>query len=106
MAKKSFKKDGGFGKSMYSSTRSTDPKKQKKISGKGFVRHTLMIKPEHLEELRDVAKLAKADMQEVLAAALTKYFAQNWPDDKKQKLRALREKEAQEVQDEKDNLLL
>jgi len=75
---------------------------KQKVSAKGFKRHTLMIKPEHLAELQEIARLAKADMQDVLAAALEKYFSSTWPDDKREKVRAIREKEAQE---KKESLL-
>ena len=104
---KSFKKTGGFGEKMYQGseakhTPATPTTRKQKVSAKGFKRHTLMIKPEHLAELQEIARLAKADMQDVLAAALEKYFAESWPDDKREKVRAIREKEAQE---KKESLL-
>lgn len=106
--KKDFKKTTGFVTGMYSGSKRLESDLEakrtgkQKVSEKGFIRRTLMIRPEHIEELRDVAKLAKADIQDVLAAALDKYFLENWPDEKREELRALREKEAQAI---KNNLL-
>jgi len=75
---------------------------KQKVSAKGFKRHTLMIKPEHLAELQEIARLAKADMQDVLATALENYFAERWPDEKKAELRKELEEEAKK---KKRNLL-
>lgn len=104
---KSFKKEPGFGTGMYQSseakhTPATPTTHKQKVSAKGFKRHTLMVKPEHLAELQEIARLAKADMQDVLAAALEKYFAESWPDDKKAELRKELEAEAKK---KKRNLL-
>lgn len=107
MAKKSFKKSGGYSTGMYQSsevkhTSTTPATRKQKVSAKGFKRHTFMVKPEHLEELQEIARLSKADMQDVLAAALEYYFAAKWPDDKKAELRKELEEEAKK---RKRNLL-